>query len=225
MTTIFMRINYYFIASMVMFANCSTSEKEQLKVDEIRLAEQEKFIEGLKEKEALLKAKDELLEQERSLPRLSKSQKKKLRTYNMHLKSKKVIGRIEIVEFPNFGSFKVQSRIDSGAKTCSLHAEDIEEKIIDGKMHVQFKTFDFEGKPFVFTREVVDMKKIRSTSGKAARRYVIREEVELGGIVHKVNINLNDRDKLNFKFLTGRNLLMGNYIVDPSHSHLLGNLE
>lgn len=155
---------------------------------------------------------------------LSKQQKYQLRQYRKFLKNKQVLGRVEVVEIPDFGDFKIESRIDTGAKSCSLHAENITEKIIDGEEFVEFTTYDHEGEPFTMVKKVIDTKRIRSTSGKAERRYVIRETIKIGKRIHKVNINLNDRSKLNFKFLTGRNLLIGNYLVDSSQSHLKGHL-
>ena len=38
----------------------------------------------------------------------------------------------------------------------------------------------------------------------------------------KTNVNLNDRNNLKHRFLIGRNLLIGDYIVDVSQSRLLG---
>lgn len=135
--------------------------------------------------------------------------------------SKVVLGRIEWVTFAN-PSYRVQARVDSGAQTCSLHAENLQEKSIDGEAYVQFETYDHSGEKHVLLRKVVATRKVRSTSGKVDRRFVIREKITLGGRTVEININLNNRTDLRYPFLIGRNLLMGHYVVDVSQSRLLG---
>lgn len=134
---------------------------------------------------------------------------------------KSVLGRIEWVSFENDG-FKVRARVDTGAQTCSMHAENIQEQIIDGEKYVQFETFDEKGNRHVLLKRVVTSTSVTSSTGATTERYVVKKRVTLGGRSHEVNVNLNNRSGLRYRFLIGRNLLMGNYVVDVSQSRVMG---
>lgn len=138
------------------------------------------------------------------------------------LKEKVLIGRIEWVEL---SSIKVRhkARIDTGAKTTSMHAKNIEEVMRNGELFVKFITEDNEGKPLEVLRKVDTTQRVSNAGGLVTKRYVIREKVKLGKIEKEVLINLNDRSKMQYKFLVGRNLLLGRFIVDVARSHVLGD--
>jgi hypothetical protein len=137
---------------------------------------------------------------------------------------KPILGRIEWVSF-GADNIKMKARIDTGAKTSSLHAENIQEETISGDLYVKFNTFDDNNQMFTLLRPVVTQQKGRSTSGKMTKRYVIRDRVNIVGKDFTINVNLNDRKKLKYNFLVGRNLLIGNYNVDASQSFVQGQKE
>jgi len=137
-------------------------------------------------------------------------------------KVKTFLGRVEWVRFKE-PDFEIQARIDTGAKTSSLHAINIREQQVSGELFVQFEALDQDGKRHTLVRRVVTKTNVRNNAGEASKRYVIRERISIGGRVHDINVNLNDRSDLRYRFLIGRNLLIGNYIVDVSKSHLLGD--
>jgi len=138
------------------------------------------------------------------------------------LKEKVIIGRIEWVEFPEL-KLKFKARIDTGAKTTSLHASNIEEVLQNGELFVKFQTTTPEGKPVVLTRKVDTTQKVSNTAGFVSKRYVIKEKVKMGDIEREVLLNLNDRGGMDYKILVGRNLLLGRFIVDVARSHVLGD--
>lgn len=138
------------------------------------------------------------------------------------LKEKVLIGRIEWVSLPEL-KLRHKARIDSGAKTTSMHAVNIEEVEQRGELFVKFQTVDADGKTIEVVRKVDTTQKVSNTSGFVTKRYVIKEKVKIGNIEREVNINLNDRSKMDYKFLVGRNLLLGRFIVDVARSHVLGD--
>ena len=133
-------------------------------------------------------------------------------------KSKQVIGRVEEVSFPDL-KMAFEARIDTGARTCSLHV--VNEKVTqEGKeKYIEFDTEDRNGKKFHIKSRVYRTANVRSTNGEVSTRYVIREKVTLGGVTRLVNITLNDRTELRYNFLVGRNFLRGKFLVDVSLSH------
>ena len=138
------------------------------------------------------------------------------------LKEKVLIGRIEWASLPAL-KLRHKARIDTGAKTTSMHAVNIEEVEQRGELFVKFQTVDADGRTVEVVRKVDSTQKVSNTSGFVSKRYVIKEKIKLGAIEREVNINLNDRTKMDYKFLIGRNLLLGRFIVDVARSHVLGD--
>ena len=138
------------------------------------------------------------------------------------LKEKILIGRVEWIELPEL-KIKYRSRIDTGAKTTSMHAVNIQELQQGGELYVKFQSVDPEGKSVELVRKVDTTQKVANAGGVSSRRYVIKEKIKIGGIDKEVLINLNDRTRMEYKFLVGRNLLLGRFIVDVARSHVLGD--
>jgi hypothetical protein len=138
------------------------------------------------------------------------------------LREKTMIGRVEWAELPDL-KLRFRSRIDTGAKTTSIHAFDITEEMREGVLWVKFKTKDDEGNDVELSRKVETVQKVANAGGASTKRYVIREKVKLGKVEREIAINLNDRDRMTYKFLVGRNLLLGHFTVDVARSHVLGD--
>ncbi len=138
------------------------------------------------------------------------------------LKEKVLIGRVEWVSLPDL-KIKHKARIDTGAKTTSMHAVNIEEVEQRGELFVKFQTLDSENKVVELVRKVGTTQRVSNTAGFVSRRYVIKEKIKMGNIEREVLINLNDRTKMEYKFLIGRNVLLGRFIVDVARSHVLGD--
>lgn len=134
--------------------------------------------------------------------------------------SKTTIGRVERVTLPQF-NLKLEARIDTGARNCSLHSFNEKETEINGVKYIEFSTLDAKNNEIRLKAKVAKMKTIKSTGGSSQRRYVIKSPVVIGKETKEVFITLNDRSHLEYRFLVGRNLLRGKFVVDVSHSHLL----
>lgn len=134
--------------------------------------------------------------------------------------NKIIVGRVEWVRLPQF-NLKLEARIDTGARNCSLNAINPKEIEINGIKYVEFITFDSQKKELKLKAKIAKIKTIKSAGGSATRRYVIKTTVILGNVERDVFITLHDRTNMEYPFLVGRNLLRGKFIVDVSHSHLL----
>jgi hypothetical protein len=138
------------------------------------------------------------------------------------MKEKKTIGRVEWVELPEL-KIKIRARIDTGAKTTSMHATSIEEITQQGQLLVKFQTLDNNGKAIELLRKVESFQKISNPGGFSSKRYVIKEKIKMGDFEKMVSVNLNDRSHMDFKLLVGRNVLLGRFVVDVARSHVLGD--
>ena len=131
---------------------------------------------------------------------------------------KKIIGRLESVSLPELGIASMQVKVDTGAKTSSLHVDNIEKVKIKGKPHVKFDIHpDIHNvdKQVTCTARLSDIRNIKSSNGTAEMRYVIETPLTLGEDTWLVEITLTDRSDMNYLMLFGREAIGARYLVDP----------
>lgn len=114
----------------------------------------------------------------------------------------------------------VKFKLDTGALTSSMHAENIDRFEKDGDDWVRFtlemKDIDTDKKiEKRLEREVVREIKVRGAGG-AEKRPVVLMKVCLGNKIYEEQFSLNDRDKMNYPVLVGRRTLENVGLVDSS---------
>lgn len=136
----------------------------------------------------------------------------------------KIIGFREWVTLPLLGLTAVKGKIDTGAKTSSLHAFDIKLEKVGTKTYVDFKVHPLQKdeKLEVSCRALlVDQRVVTDSGGHKEKRYVIRTSMVLGGIKKKIELTLTNRSSMKYRMLIGRTALE-EYYIDPSQSYLGG---
>lgn len=116
----------------------------------------------------------------------------------------------------------VKFKLDTGALTSSMHAEEIEEFEKDGdewvRYRVELEDVDSGEKvESTFEREVQRRIKVRGAGG-AERRPVVMMKICLGGTVYNEQFSLNDRDRMNYPVLIGRRTLQSIGPVDAGET-------
>ncbi|GEM_PF-544291 len=118
--------------------------------------------------------------------------------------------------------YAYDARIDTGATTCSIHAEDIQPFERDGEQWVKFKLVNFSTKERIERSEkvtrVVDIKRHGSDS---VTRHAVNLKVQLAEDTRIIEFTLTDRSNYRYPLLVGRNLLRGIAVVDVSQSYTL----
>lgn len=136
----------------------------------------------------------------------------------------RMIGNLEKVHVGENKDLQYFAKIDSGAESSSIHAENITtfQKLENGSpvLYVKFETEDENSTQRTLVRPIVKVDEVRSALG-AKLRYFIREKVWIGDSVYSVNVNLADRSRLKRKFLIGKNILDENYIINTSKISLI----
>ncbi len=87
-----------------------------------------------------------------------------------------IVGSEEWCGFPDLGIPAIKARVDSGAKTSSLHAFNIRGFKRGGVSMVSYELHPIQHNRKVIVRcesEVVDRRMVKSSSGVAEKRYVI----------------------------------------------------
>lgn len=140
----------------------------------------------------------------------------------VNLRNKMVLGEAEMA-YLETGEVKMRARIDSGAATSSLHAENIERFERDGERWVRFATRTKEGADLIpmelpVTRRI----RVKSTSDTLDQRLVVEVNVRIGKHTERIEVSLVDRGHYEFPILIGRNFLKGIAIVDVSRAYTQG---
>lgn len=141
-----------------------------------------------------------------------------LSTGQIHAGQKSTIGEtawIDIAGVP----FSYLARIDTGAKTTSIHATDIE-IINESKAYsdnigktVTFQTINRDGKSQPLTAIITRVSNIKNGQ-RTEQRYVISLSLSWADVTKVIEVNLRNRSRMNYKLLIGRNFLSKDFLVD-----------
>ena len=135
-----------------------------------------------------------------------------------------IIGWREWIELPEFGVKSIKAKVDTGARTSSLHAYDVEvfggkKKRVRFKIHPEQRDSDHE---IVAEAPLVEWRNVRPSSGRQEQRPVVMTVIELLGQRHEVELTLTRRDSMGFRMLLGREAVRRRFVVDPGTSFLNG---
>ena len=131
------------------------------------------------------------------------------------------VGWRELVHLPELGLHAVPAKIDTGARTSSLHGVVLDEFERDGQKMVRFAV-DFEQQHVRQVCEAVhvDVRGITSSNGETQYRYVIKTPLKLGDVEFRAEISLANRADMKFPMLIGRSSLRRRFVVDSGYSWL-----
>ena len=138
-----------------------------------------------------------------------------------------IIGSEEWCAFPDMALPAIKARVDSGAKTSSIHAFNIQTFRRNGELWVSFEVHPLQNNRRTVIRcekPVVDRRRVKSSSGVAETRYVISAPIKIGDDVWDIELTLANRDSMGYRMLLGREAMMGRVIIDPSKSFCLGEI-
>ncbi len=137
-----------------------------------------------------------------------------------------VVGWREWVRLPDLCEFPMKAKIDTGARTSSLHAFDLRVEETDGVAIASFEIHPAQRSARDATRvrlEVDGFRLVRSSSGHRERRPVIRTPIVVGTRQFKIDVTLTSRDEMGFRMLLGRSALRRRFLVDPGRSFSFGD--
>lgn len=142
------------------------------------------------------------------------------------LSSKQIVGATEIVWIKE-AELYFKARVDTGAKTTSIHAENIqvdadlvlhdsatqEQRAALISQPIEFDVVNQIGERQHIKTQVLSVVKVK-TSDHSEYRYVVPLTIGLKGQEKQVAVSLNNRSQVKYRLLLGRNWLTGDYLVD-----------
>jgi hypothetical protein len=144
---------------------------------------------------------------------------------NTHVAPNMIIGACEWVGLPELGIDRLRARVDTGAKSCALHASDIHPFERDGINWVAFRVHIDHPKPGTDKDcecRLKGTRVVRSTSGESEQRYTVRTPIVIGHSRWLVDITLTNRDKMRYRMLLGRTAMENHALVYPARTFLQG---
>ena len=130
-----------------------------------------------------------------------------------------VVGWREMVSLPALRLSDIPAKIDTGARTSSLHAHVLQEMTREDGQWVRF-CVDWGGERRECEAIHVDVRGITSSNGETQQRYVIKTPMRIGDLEFKAEISLADRSDMKFPMLIGRSALRRRFLVDSGYSWL-----
>jgi ribosomal protein S6--L-glutamate ligase len=132
-----------------------------------------------------------------------------------------ILGWEEWLSLPDLGLPTIKAKVDTGAKTSSLHAYFVEPFGTAARPMVRFGVHPIPGRDdvqIVCTAEVIDRREVTSSNGERETRYVIRSNVSMGSRTWPIEITLANRETMTYRMLLGRQAIADDMIVDPTSS-------
>lgn len=139
------------------------------------------------------------------------------------MRDRPTIGWREWVALPGLGVAGIKVKIDTGARSSSLHAFDPERFTRAGTEMVSFTIHPRPGRrlPSIRAEAAVQAERlVRNPGGREELRPVIFTPVTWAGVTWDVELNLTRRDDMGFRMLLGRQAVRRRFLVDPGRSFL-----
>jgi hypothetical protein len=136
-----------------------------------------------------------------------------------------VIGWREPVALPRWRIGRLKTKVDTGARTSSLHVRGVED-VGAGRVRVEaVVSVRRVGGRVLFRRvplecEIARETVIRSSTGKTQQRYVVRTLARMGDLEREIELTLVCRRRMRCRLLLGRTALEG-FVVDPMRGRVL----
>lgn len=139
--------------------------------------------------------------------------------------NKLILGQQELIGLTE-PRLVLPARVDTGARTSSLHATNIRNFERDGQTWLRFSSnhpslAKAAEKTITLEAPLLRRTKIKQASGQE-ERLVINLEILLGQLTQTVEFTLTDRTSLEFPLLLGRNFFMDIALVDVSKNNVQG---
>ena len=139
------------------------------------------------------------------------------------MKTKTIIGRQDIADFPDLQMENIEVKIDTGAYTSSFHCHSIEAIDINGKENLRCFFLDpeheqYDNKEIIFAQ--FSKKKVRTSNDMMEERYSVITTIKLFEITSQIELTLTERGNMRFPVLLGRKFISKKFVVDSAKKNL-----
>lgn len=141
-----------------------------------------------------------------------------------------LIGWQEVVLFPDFKNLKLKAKIDTGAASSAIHAEEYEiirlpgtaERPLNEEIKMKLIGGTSTNPKIVWgSAPIVDYRNVKNSGGKIEERPFVETTIRIGLQEFKIVLSVTNREKMKFPVLLGRTFVARKFIIDPSGTKLL----
>ena len=139
---------------------------------------------------------------------------------SISLYATEILGKIDTFDLPDLNINNIEAKIDTGAKTSSLHCMSIK-PTKDG--YVEFIVLDKSHKDFTgkYIKEKISrIGEVKSSNGIKQKRYFIKTTIVVFNKKYIMELSLSHRDSMNYPLLIGRELIEQDFLVDVTKTNL-----
>ncbi|MEX2569202.1 MAG: RimK/LysX family protein [Cyclobacteriaceae bacterium] len=141
----------------------------------------------------------------------------------MEKNEKRIIGRKEKIDLPEWGILQIPGKVDTGAYNCAIHCSYSEEVLDKGKKVLEFIVLDPKN-PFYKGQKIKTdqyrMKRVRNSFGQMEKRFLVKTRINLSGEEFDAGFTLSNRSTMKNPVLLGRKILKGRFLVDVGKINL-----
>jgi hypothetical protein len=133
---------------------------------------------------------------------------------------KLILGWREWIQLPELCDAPIKAKVDTGARTSALHAENVRLVRRGARRFARFVVIPTHAADACEAiAPLIDVREVRSSNGAIERRPVIAAQLAIGGRVRTIELSLTDRDTMGFRLLLGRQAIRQfRATVDPLRS-------
>lgn len=136
---------------------------------------------------------------------------------------KRLLGKVDKIDFPDWELKKIPVKIDTGAFRSSIDCSFIKVSTKNKVKVLQYILLNEDAKKFnnkIFETTAFKTSKVKSSNGQIEKRYVVNGIVKIFDQLYITEFTLSSRNDMKFPVLIGRKLLNNNFIIDTSKSNL-----
>ncbi len=139
-----------------------------------------------------------------------------------------ILGWREWLALPELGLPAIKAKVDTGARTSTLHAFYVDTFRRDGRLYARFGVHPLPQRADLVIHgeaPVIDRRQVSDSGGHREERYVIETRLALAGREWPIELTLTNRETMLFRMLLGRTAINGRALVDPKKSFLTGQVQ
>ncbi|ESA38627.1 aspartyl protease [Leptolyngbya sp. Heron Island J] len=134
-----------------------------------------------------------------------------------------LIGWREWIQLPDFGITSIKAKVDTGARSSSIHALNIELFDLEGMPMVRFQVAPAQHNDQHLVQvetKLLCQRTVRDSGGHQEKRPVVITTVSLGNLTWPIELTLTNRDVMGFRMLLGRQAIRDRFLVHSGYSFL-----
>ncbi|MBN8553951.1 MAG: ATP-dependent zinc protease [Deltaproteobacteria bacterium] len=141
-----------------------------------------------------------------------------------------IVGWQELAIFPEWKNAKMKAKVDTGAASSAIHAEEYQilhlpgthDRPLNEEIKMKLKIGTVANPKFIWAHApIVDYRNVKNSGGKIEERPFIETKILIGGLTHSIILSVTNREKMKFPVLLGRSFLANKFLVDSGSKKLL----